>query len=165
MYESLLEHQFIIEFSPHIVASSIIIFSALLMFVSAAFVRKIWVAATLPVALFIVAGIIFTIHNISGQPTERVFRGEFQYLGHSISDDMTWIYMWGEEEGIGHPITSKVPYTKDLHEELAKAKEAADEGRQMAGEIISTGEEGMPGEYAFHEFLMHDTNSLKTPPQ
>jgi len=91
----LLQTQFIIDFSPHLVAASIFIFSSLLLFVAAKSVKKVWVAATLPIALCIVATLIVAIHSISGQPTEREWKGEFQYLAYAIDPDFEYIYIWG----------------------------------------------------------------------
>jgi hypothetical protein len=77
---------------------------------------------------------------------------------------MEWIYLWAEEEGIGHPITAKLPYTKELHEELAKAQEATEEGREISGELIEdAGDDATrpPGEYVFYEFLLDGEDQLK----
>jgi len=158
MWEQILANQFIFEFSPHMVAVSVFILATLMLFVAVVSIRKVWISATLPILLVIVATLFLAIHNISGQPTERDFRGTFEFKAFTVDDRKEWIYIWGVEEGINHPITTKTPYTKELHRSLSEAKTIA-KTRQVVGERGSGGTQA--GKYEFHIFNLKSEDEIK----
>ncbi len=154
LYNTLLQNQFLFEFSPHLVATAAVIATSVLMFVAVRSVRKVWLAATLPIALVIVATLFFSIHNISGQPTERAFVGEFRYLAYYIDDSREWIYVWGKEGAIAHPVAHKTRYTEELHQKLSDAAKAQENGEEIGGMMGGNGEDDNGGEMAFHKFKL-----------
>ena len=149
MLKELLNHVEVFNYSPHMVAMAVIIFSVLLLFVAVRSVKRIWVAATIPLALALVATLVVTIHNISGQPTERDPRGEFEYLGYTIGANEEWMYLWIiEHPEINRvPITVRVPYSEQSHDEADKGDRFAEKGVSMAGDFTG-------GKFALHPFSM-----------
>ena len=159
IFEDLLQQAWLFDISPHLVASAVIIASAILMFVAVRSVRSVWLAASIPVALVIIATLVFTIHNIGGQPAERMPRGEFEFLSYDVvGTKKEWMYLWIIEfpDDNRLPVTLKVPYSEDGESELDKGERAVNAGRSVRGEMTG-------GLFELHAFNRLDlfSESLK----
>lgn len=157
MYQTVLNSQGMFNLSPHLIVSALFVIAVLMLFIAVRFVRKVWVAATVPIALVLVATMFFTIHNIMGQPTERDPRDQFQFIAHKIGPEREWIYIWLIEKEVDYPLTIKTPYTEELHEKVEEARGLKEIGVDVAGSLPGDAE----GEFVFHPFESHGNNPNK----
>lgn len=147
--------------APSAFALVLLIFSVLLVFVAVRTVKSVWLAATLPAVLLIIASVLFTVYSFMGQPAQRYPTDTFTFLRYHLSDDKEWIYLWIVENNKDYPITISIPYTTEEHEKAAEAQEQEEGGGTMEGEMVtvtnSNGQEAKGFEY--YQFQYEQINT------
>lgn len=117
--------------------------------------RKWWkfIFILIPIVLFLVYKLWYTIEYIKTAPTEKM-PDKYTFL-HSVEKQKKNIYIWAVEDGKEYPITIVIPWSEKASKEIEKAKRGVREGRRMVRDKVQEKNNGTPiDEFKFYEFQM-----------
>ena len=111
--------------------------------------------AWIPLCLLAAASTFWTIDSMAGWPSSKM---PSTFIPISYVTDGKVIHLWGMEKGTKVPRNFVQPYSKELHEQLEKAKQSAAKGSPMQLERGGKSEEGKAagGEQSKGEWRLYD---------
>ena len=83
--------------------------------------RKVFLFAFIPLTLFLVGSIIYTYSNLLGYPTVKELPEKFLVVSFMI-DEPKAIYLWTIIHRKDTPRSYQIPYNKETHMNLLRAK-------------------------------------------
>lgn len=87
----------------------------------------------IPVVAFFVTSGIYTYQSILGQPTTKVIPEKFYILHYVADEQQKKIFLWLREDGVPHPMSYVIPYTRLEHKQLHRKTLEAQKSKGAKG--------------------------------
>ena len=147
---------------------SLLFFSVLCLFTLIKLVKKkAFLFAFIPLTLFLVGSTLYTYSNLLGYPTEQELPKKFLVVSFVI-DEPEAIYLWTIRHRKDIPRSYQIPYTKETHKKLVKARKAI-KAKGRSGRHMIQGKKSrnkqfvidfMLYNFADQEFMKKDNNAV-----
>ena len=111
--------------------------------------KSIHMLYIIPLSLFFVAGTYFYFDSVFGYPVFKTNENKFYLVSYHVGEKEEYFYLWIILKGESIPKAIYVPYSKEDHRELERARRIMDGGGMIEGqfyESTSANKSGVVGE-------------------
>ena len=111
--------------------------------------KSIHMLYIIPLSLFFIAGTYFYFDSVFGYPVFKTNENKFYLVSYYVGEKEEFFYLWIILQGEGIPKAIYVPYNKEDHRELERARRIMDGGGMIEGqfyESLSGNKSGTIGE-------------------
>ena len=112
--------------------------------------KSIHMLYIIPLSLFFIAGTYFYFDSVFGYPVFKTNENKFYLVSYYVGEKEEYFYLWVILKGEGIPKAIYVPYSKEDHRELERARRIMDGGGMIEGqfyEATSANKSGVIGEH------------------